>query len=192
MAAEKVNKVKDQSVMDSSSYGENQVDLPRIRGSDSHGAGAGAVYPNVHRSGVQNPVRLDDSDFADRRSYSGQQAVLRLAHAVSRTLPARNIRRRSAATWWCLFFPEDRSKDFIKRVIGVAGDTVEVRAKKVFINGKQVDDPHAHFRRLRSAGRARLGAATITGRKSCRRIISSSWATIAIAVTTAVFGVTSI
>jgi len=42
-------------------------------------------------------------------------------------------------------FPEDRSKDFIKRVIGVAGDTVEVRDKKVYINGKQVDDPRAHF-----------------------------------------------
>src|SRR5687767_417662 len=40
-------------------------------------------------------------------------------------------------------FPEDRSKDFIKRVIGVAGDTVEVRAKKVYINGKPIDDPHA-------------------------------------------------
>jgi signal peptidase I len=42
-------------------------------------------------------------------------------------------------------FPEDRSKDFIKRVVGVAGDTVEIRGKKVSINGKQVDDPHAHF-----------------------------------------------
>jgi signal peptidase I len=42
-------------------------------------------------------------------------------------------------------FPEDRSKDFIKRVIGVAGDTVEVRGKKIYINGKQVEDPHAHF-----------------------------------------------
>jgi signal peptidase I len=42
-------------------------------------------------------------------------------------------------------FPEDRSKDFIKRVIGVAGDTVEIRGKKVYINGKQIEDPHAHF-----------------------------------------------
>jgi signal peptidase I len=42
-------------------------------------------------------------------------------------------------------FPEDRTKDFIKRVIAVAGDTVEIRGKKIFINGKQMADPHAHF-----------------------------------------------
>ena len=42
-------------------------------------------------------------------------------------------------------FPEDRSKDFIKRVIGAPGDSVEIRGKKVYVNGKQIDDPHAHF-----------------------------------------------
>jgi signal peptidase I len=42
-------------------------------------------------------------------------------------------------------YPVDRSKDFIKRVIGVGGDTVQIVDKKVFINGVEVPDPHGHF-----------------------------------------------
>lgn len=42
-------------------------------------------------------------------------------------------------------FPKDRSVDYIKRVVGIPGDTVEIKNKKVFINGKAVEDPHAHF-----------------------------------------------
>ena len=42
-------------------------------------------------------------------------------------------------------FPPDQSKDFIKRVIGVAGDTIQVQGGKVILNGAPIDDPHAHF-----------------------------------------------
>ncbi len=42
-------------------------------------------------------------------------------------------------------FPEDRSKDFIKRVIAVGGDTVEVRNKQVLVNNVAVNNPHGHF-----------------------------------------------
>ncbi len=42
-------------------------------------------------------------------------------------------------------YPEDRCKDFIKRVVGLPGDEVAIRNKRVHINGKPVDDDHAHF-----------------------------------------------
>ena len=42
-------------------------------------------------------------------------------------------------------YPEDRSKDFIKRVIGLEGDLVEIRGKKVYLNNEPIEDPHAHF-----------------------------------------------
>ena len=37
-------------------------------------------------------------------------------------------------------YPNDRSKDFIKRVIGIGGDTIEINNKKIFINGKEYTD----------------------------------------------------
>lgn len=37
-------------------------------------------------------------------------------------------------------FPEDRTKDFIKRLIGLPGDTVEIREGKVLINGEEMKD----------------------------------------------------
>jgi signal peptidase I len=38
-------------------------------------------------------------------------------------------------------YPLDKKKDFIKRVIGVAGDTVEIRNKRVYVNGKPFPEP---------------------------------------------------
>jgi signal peptidase I len=42
-------------------------------------------------------------------------------------------------------FPEDPERDFIKRVIGLPGETLEVRNKKVIINGRPLEENYVHF-----------------------------------------------
>jgi signal peptidase I len=42
-------------------------------------------------------------------------------------------------------FPPDPTKDFIKRVIGIPGDKIEVKNGKLWRNDVLADDPHAHF-----------------------------------------------
>jgi signal peptidase I len=42
-------------------------------------------------------------------------------------------------------YPEDRSKDFIKRVIGIAGDRIEMKSKKLFINNQPYADPYGVY-----------------------------------------------
>jgi signal peptidase I len=44
-------------------------------------------------------------------------------------------------------YPLEPDKDFIKRVIGVGGDTVRIVNKRLYINGVEAPDPHAVYRK---------------------------------------------
>ena len=57
-------------------------------------------------------------------------------------LPVKDIKRRDVIVFK---YPEDVERDFIKRVIGLPGETVELKAKKVYINGQALDEPYVHF-----------------------------------------------
>jgi signal peptidase I len=42
-------------------------------------------------------------------------------------------------------YPEDPSRDFIKRVVGLPGETVEIRGKRVYIDGEPLEESYVHF-----------------------------------------------
>jgi signal peptidase I len=46
-------------------------------------------------------------------------------------------------------YPEDPSRDFIKRVIAVEGDVVEERNKVVYVNGQPLNEPYVQHTDLR-------------------------------------------
>jgi len=61
---------------------------------------------------------------------------IKLPFLMTTIVPIKNPKRDDIVVFK---FPEDPDKDFIKRVIGIAGDVVECRDKQVYINHKRLN-----------------------------------------------------
>jgi signal peptidase I len=65
-------------------------------------------------------------------------------------------------------FPQDESRDFIKRVIGLPGETIEIRGTQVLVDGKPFEEPYAVYASsalARSLDRDRYGPVTVPAGK---------------------------
>jgi signal peptidase I len=56
-------------------------------------------------------------------------------------LPGRPVQRGDVVVFK---YPKDPERDFIKRVIGLPGDRLELRQKQVYINDRPIEEPDAH------------------------------------------------
>lgn len=67
---------------------------------------------------------------------------VKLPFAQATIIPISNPKREDIVVFR---YPEDPKKDFIKRVVGIGGDVVEIKNKKVYLNGKLVTVDHAKY-----------------------------------------------
>ncbi|HEX8921744.1 MAG TPA: signal peptidase I [Pyrinomonadaceae bacterium] len=55
-----------------------------------------------------------------------------------------SLNRGEVIAFW---YPDDPSKSYIKRLIGLPGETVEIREGAVFINGNKLEEPYVEAQR---------------------------------------------
>lgn len=91
----------------------------------------GAVRENIVQaykigSSTMEPTILSgDYYFVDRRIY--------------------NDRQPSRSDVVVFVFPKDTSKNFVKRIVGLPGDTIEIKEKVLYVNGGKVIEPYATY-----------------------------------------------
>ena len=97
------------------------------------------------------PVKVEGTSMMPR--LTDQERVF-INKFVYRLEP---IHRGDVVVFW---FPRDPSKSYIKRVIGLPGDSVQMREGAVYINGRKLDEPYVvpEYRGRQSLAPAKISA----------------------------------
>lgn len=82
-------------------------------------------------------IQIGDHIFVNKLAYA-----VRLPLIGTEIMKVGDLQRGDVVVF---ISPTDPSTDLIKRVIAVPGDTVEIREKKVYVNGEKIPDAHAYF-----------------------------------------------
>jgi signal peptidase I len=82
---------------------------------------------------LYQPVKVEGTSMAPL--LSDQERIF-INKFVYRFEP---IERGDVVVFW---YPLDRSKSFIKRVVGLPGETVELRAGRLYVGGKELIEPY--------------------------------------------------
>ena len=82
---------------------------------------------------VVQPVKVEGTSMEPKLEPQDRLFVNKSVYYFS------DIGRGDIVVFW---YPKDRSKSFIKRVIGLPGDRVEIRSGTVFVNGQRLSEPY--------------------------------------------------
>jgi signal peptidase I len=86
---------------------------------------------------MENNLLIGDHLLVNKLAYAPT-----MSRGERIVLPVREVKRGDIIVFKV---PEEPERDFIKRVIGLPGETVELRRKVVYINGSPLDEPYVHY-----------------------------------------------
>ncbi|MCY3758760.1 MAG: signal peptidase I [Acidobacteria bacterium] len=96
-----------------------------------------AQATQVPTESMKPTILVGDHFFLDKFAFPANYPDFLL-----RILPDRTIERGDIVAFKP---PHDPSVPFIKRVIGLPGETLEVRDKAVYIDGRRIEEPYQYF-----------------------------------------------
>ncbi len=91
----------------------------------------------IPSSSMENTLLVGDHIFVNKFIYG-----YHIPFTKGRVLQFKSPERGDIIVF---VFPEDTEKDFIKRVIGLPGDVIEVRQKTVYLNGEPLKEDYARY-----------------------------------------------
>ncbi len=92
------------------------------------------AQPYVIPSGsMENNLLPGDHVIADKLVYAPPGSISR------HLLPYHDVKRGDIV---CFQWPGDIRQTYVKRIVGVPGDRIRIVAKKLFLNGRPVDEPY--------------------------------------------------
>jgi signal peptidase I len=87
---------------------------------------------------IVQPVKVEGTSMLPRL-HDGERIFVNKLIYYDEYRWAPKVERGDIVVFW---YPEDPSKSYIKRVVGLPGETVEVREGKVLINGGELDETY--------------------------------------------------
>ncbi len=87
---------------------------------------------------IVQPVKVEGTSMLPRL-HDGERIFVNKLIYYDEYRWAPKIERGDIVVFW---YPEDPSKSYIKRVVGLPGESVEVREGKVLINGGELDETY--------------------------------------------------
>ncbi|MCU0289097.1 MAG: signal peptidase I [Acidobacteria bacterium] len=86
---------------------------------------------------MQNNILIGDHLLVNKVAYSRSQGSI-----DDIIFPQKKIARGSIVTFKA---PAEMDKEYVKRVIGLPGETISIVNKNVYIDGKLLNEPYVHF-----------------------------------------------